>query len=65
MDYYEEWIGSPEGAILLMREVRARTPKFNKVSFSQRMRLIRELLKEKDVIGASEIPFTVAYRRNR
>lgn len=63
MFYYGKWIESEEVAVDIMKEVMKRTPFRFRRSFSQRMNIVRDLLRYEWEIG--DIPAIIGYRRLR
>lgn len=61
MFYYGKWIESEEVAVDIMKEVKKRTPAKWRNNTSQRMNLVRDLLRYE--WGIDGIPATVRYRR--
>ena len=63
MFYYGEWIESEEVAVDIMKEIKRRTPTKWRSNTSQRMNLVRDLLRYEWEI--EDIPATIRYRRLR
>lgn len=62
MNYYGKYIGNKYSAKMVIRLTKDKTPKYYLLSYSSKMRAIRDFLVYE--MGC-EVPFTVDYRRNK
>ena len=61
MKYYGKWIGSEESALVVIEHTKRMTPKFSALSYSNKLRAIRDYLIYE--MGCKDIPATPTYRR--